>query len=270
MQFKPWHWGASARIHSVVLCNSSVKPNTREREKFNLKTEELLCPSEERAVYLSFTILASLWIIFFSVFLQNREEAITSRVKSPYSDAQSFRHVIYTQKTPHTFRAHLNRERRAKTATHTKHFVRKTTTPHIHSHSLMPYFHPFSLAAAAGGVGVHHEMVAAALHSGSSSPANSAASSSSSSVSSSSSMNGILMGSDERSSSGGGGSNSMSMNVGGGGGNSGTGGHSDQPFFDDISPRNVTSAVDDTVQLKCRVKNKGNRTVSWSLNLFFT
>ncbi|KAG4079747.1 hypothetical protein HA402_014878 [Bradysia odoriphaga] len=37
----------------------------------------------------------------------------------------------------------------------------------------------------------------------------------------------------------------------------------EQPFFDDISPRNVTTVVDDTVVLKCRVKNKGNRTVSW-------
>ncbi|KAJ6641964.1 hypothetical protein Bhyg_06909 [Pseudolycoriella hygida] len=34
----------------------------------------------------------------------------------------------------------------------------------------------------------------------------------------------------------------------------------EQPFFDDISPRNVTTVVDDTVVLKCRVKNKGNRT----------
>ncbi|XP_055380642.1 zwei Ig domain protein zig-8-like, partial [Condylostylus longicornis] len=37
----------------------------------------------------------------------------------------------------------------------------------------------------------------------------------------------------------------------------------DKPYFDDISPRNVTTVVDDTAILKCRVKNKGNRTVSW-------
>ncbi|XP_055637805.1 zwei Ig domain protein zig-8-like [Toxorhynchites rutilus septentrionalis] len=36
-----------------------------------------------------------------------------------------------------------------------------------------------------------------------------------------------------------------------------------KPYFDDISPRNVTTVVDDTAVLKCRVKHKGNRTVSW-------
>lgn len=41
----------------------------------------------------------------------------------------------------------------------------------------------------------------------------------------------------------------------------------EQPFFDDISPRNVTTVVDDTVVLKCRVKNKGNRTVSTLINI---
>lgn len=35
-----------------------------------------------------------------------------------------------------------------------------------------------------------------------------------------------------------------------------------RPYFDDISPRNVTSIVDETAVLKCRVKNKGDRTVS--------
>lgn len=35
----------------------------------------------------------------------------------------------------------------------------------------------------------------------------------------------------------------------------------EHPYFDDISPRNVTTVVDETVTLKCRVKNKGNRTV---------
>ncbi|XP_062554689.1 uncharacterized protein LOC134219836 [Armigeres subalbatus] len=36
-----------------------------------------------------------------------------------------------------------------------------------------------------------------------------------------------------------------------------------KPYFDDVSPRNVTTVVDDTAVLKCRVKHKGNRTVSW-------
>lgn len=36
----------------------------------------------------------------------------------------------------------------------------------------------------------------------------------------------------------------------------------EQPYFDDISPRNVTTVVDESIILKCRVKNKGNRTVS--------
>ena len=35
-----------------------------------------------------------------------------------------------------------------------------------------------------------------------------------------------------------------------------------QPYFDDINPRNIAIVVDETVTLKCRVKNKGNRTVS--------
>ncbi|XP_064537672.1 zwei Ig domain protein zig-8 isoform X3 [Drosophila montana] len=37
----------------------------------------------------------------------------------------------------------------------------------------------------------------------------------------------------------------------------------DRPYFDDISPRNVSAVVDETAILRCRVKNKGNRTVSW-------
>ncbi|XP_021706948.1 hemicentin-2 [Aedes aegypti] len=36
-----------------------------------------------------------------------------------------------------------------------------------------------------------------------------------------------------------------------------------KPYFDDVNPRNVTTVVDDTAVLKCRVKHKGNRTVSW-------
>ncbi|XP_043069311.1 netrin receptor DCC isoform X2 [Drosophila bipectinata] len=37
----------------------------------------------------------------------------------------------------------------------------------------------------------------------------------------------------------------------------------DRPFFDDISPRNVSAVVGEIAILRCRVKNKGNRTVSW-------
>jgi len=36
----------------------------------------------------------------------------------------------------------------------------------------------------------------------------------------------------------------------------------ERPFFDDISPRNVSAVVDEIAILRCRVKNKGNRTVS--------
>lgn len=36
----------------------------------------------------------------------------------------------------------------------------------------------------------------------------------------------------------------------------------EKPYFDDISPRNITTVVDDAAILKCRVKNKGDRTVS--------
>ncbi|XP_055602899.1 uncharacterized protein LOC129751430 isoform X2 [Uranotaenia lowii] len=43
----------------------------------------------------------------------------------------------------------------------------------------------------------------------------------------------------------------------------GAGSGSDKPFFDDVSPRNVTTIVDDMAVLKCRVKHKGDRTVSW-------
>lgn len=35
------------------------------------------------------------------------------------------------------------------------------------------------------------------------------------------------------------------------------------PHFDDIQPRSVTTVIDDAAILRCRVKNKGNRTVSW-------
>ncbi|XP_049316451.1 zwei Ig domain protein zig-8 isoform X6 [Bactrocera dorsalis] len=37
----------------------------------------------------------------------------------------------------------------------------------------------------------------------------------------------------------------------------------ERPYFDDISPRNVSTVADEPAILKCRVRNKGNRTVSW-------
>ncbi|XP_053967720.1 zwei Ig domain protein zig-8-like [Anastrepha obliqua] len=37
----------------------------------------------------------------------------------------------------------------------------------------------------------------------------------------------------------------------------------ERPYFDDDSPRNVSTVADEPAILKCRVKNKGNRTVSW-------
>uniref|UniRef100_A0A1B0DQ39 Ig-like domain-containing protein n=2 Tax=Phlebotomus papatasi TaxID=29031 RepID=A0A1B0DQ39_PHLPP len=37
----------------------------------------------------------------------------------------------------------------------------------------------------------------------------------------------------------------------------------DRPYFDDVSSRNVTAVVDETAILKCRVRNRGNRTISW-------
>ncbi|XP_055690314.1 zwei Ig domain protein zig-8 isoform X2 [Lutzomyia longipalpis] len=37
----------------------------------------------------------------------------------------------------------------------------------------------------------------------------------------------------------------------------------DRPYFDDVSARNVTAVVDETAILKCRVRNRANRTISW-------
>ncbi|XP_021711425.1 zwei Ig domain protein zig-8 [Aedes aegypti] len=37
----------------------------------------------------------------------------------------------------------------------------------------------------------------------------------------------------------------------------------DKPYFDDVNSRNVTTVLEDTAVLKCRVKHKGDRTVSW-------
>uniref|UniRef100_A0A182TQI4 Ig-like domain-containing protein n=1 Tax=Anopheles melas TaxID=34690 RepID=A0A182TQI4_9DIPT len=38
-------------------------------------------------------------------------------------------------------------------------------------------------------------------------------------------------------------------------------GPAEKPYFDDVNSRNVTTVVDDTAVLKCRVKHKGDRTV---------
>ena len=35
----------------------------------------------------------------------------------------------------------------------------------------------------------------------------------------------------------------------------------EKPYFEEIHPRNISTAIDDTAILKCVVKNKGNRTV---------
>uniref|UniRef100_A0A1B6CUT9 Ig-like domain-containing protein n=1 Tax=Clastoptera arizonana TaxID=38151 RepID=A0A1B6CUT9_9HEMI len=37
----------------------------------------------------------------------------------------------------------------------------------------------------------------------------------------------------------------------------------DRPFFDDVSPRNITAIVGQSSTLNCRVKHLGDRTVSW-------
>lgn len=39
-----------------------------------------------------------------------------------------------------------------------------------------------------------------------------------------------------------------------------------RPSFDDFNSKNITSPVDKLVTLKCTVKNKGNRTVSFIIN----
>lgn len=44
--------------------------------------------------------------------------------------------------------------------------------------------------------------------------------------------------------------------------NSNTYSQYEKPYFDDISPRNITTVVDETAILKCRVKHMGDRTVS--------
>ncbi|XP_059610621.1 zwei Ig domain protein zig-8-like isoform X2 [Phlebotomus argentipes] len=37
----------------------------------------------------------------------------------------------------------------------------------------------------------------------------------------------------------------------------------DRPYFDDVSSSNVTAVVDEVAILKCRVRNRANRTISW-------
>ncbi|XP_017486004.1 PREDICTED: uncharacterized protein LOC108374526 isoform X2 [Rhagoletis zephyria] len=37
----------------------------------------------------------------------------------------------------------------------------------------------------------------------------------------------------------------------------------ERPYFDDVNPRNISTVADEPAILRCRVKNKGNRTVSW-------
>ncbi|CAH2049032.1 unnamed protein product, partial [Iphiclides podalirius] len=39
--------------------------------------------------------------------------------------------------------------------------------------------------------------------------------------------------------------------------------HPERPYFDDVSPRNVTTLIGQSAVLRCRAKHIGNRTVSW-------
>ncbi|XP_026325923.1 protein sidekick-1-like isoform X2 [Hyposmocoma kahamanoa] len=45
--------------------------------------------------------------------------------------------------------------------------------------------------------------------------------------------------------------------------NNGDGGRPERPYFDDVSPRNVSAVVGQSAVLRCRAKHIGNRTVSW-------
>ncbi|XP_062714623.1 uncharacterized protein LOC115268734 isoform X2 [Aedes albopictus] len=56
---------------------------------------------------------------------------------------------------------------------------------------------------------------------------------------------------------------SSSSAVGAASGSSSSGSSADKPYFDDVNSRNVTTVLEDTAVLKCRVKHKGDRTVSW-------
>lgn len=53
-------------------------------------------------------------------------------------------------------------------------------------------------------------------------------------------------------------------NNNGGGGGGGTGGHDNWigPYFDEITPKNVTALAGKSAYLSCRVRNLGNKTVS--------
>ncbi|KAL7301899.1 hypothetical protein TKK_0005498 [Trichogramma kaykai] len=44
----------------------------------------------------------------------------------------------------------------------------------------------------------------------------------------------------------------------------------DKPYFDDASPRNVTTVVGQTAELSCHVKHPADRTVSTSLVLWLS
>lgn len=44
--------------------------------------------------------------------------------------------------------------------------------------------------------------------------------------------------------------------------NNGDGGRPERPYFDDVSPRNVSAVVGQSAVLRCRAKHIGNRTVS--------
>ncbi|KAG6456051.1 hypothetical protein O3G_MSEX009536 [Manduca sexta] len=43
----------------------------------------------------------------------------------------------------------------------------------------------------------------------------------------------------------------------------GEGSRPERPYFDDVSPRNVSAVVGQSAILRCRAKHIGNRTVSW-------
>jgi hypothetical protein len=45
---------------------------------------------------------------------------------------------------------------------------------------------------------------------------------------------------------------------------------SEKPYFEDIYPRNISTVIDDVAILKCVVKNKGDRTVSNKMRIYFT
>ena len=42
----------------------------------------------------------------------------------------------------------------------------------------------------------------------------------------------------------------------------------DKPYFDDVSPRNVTAIVGQMAELSCHVKHPGDRTVSHNCKIY--